>query len=95
MNSCIVVPGADALVHNHADRHQFLVQFSGEVVGDGLSHTEKYTGGTKLIDMVEDMSSIEEAKLVINMLVWKGLRSISALGKSPQRSNRRTIAITK
>ena len=45
---------ADALVHHDAERHDLLVVFAGEEVGDGLAHADEHARRAELVAVVVD-----------------------------------------
>ena len=79
-----MVAGADALVHDHADGDQLLVQLPGEVVGDGLAHAEKDAGGAKLIDVVEDMGGVDGGQVRDEHAGVEGAQVDDGPGQKPE-----------
>ena len=60
----ILDAGGDALVHDHAQRHQLLAGALGRSgVRHRLAHTDKHTGGAELVAVVEDEAGIDGGKI--------------------------------
>ena len=79
----VFIPRADALVHDDAQRHHLAAEVAGHVVGHGLAHAHEDAGGAELVAVVVDEAGLDEARLVMNRLVWKGDSSMILQGSRP------------